>query len=244
MKKLAFCLFLSLFTQLFCLTFNCYSMSNEDNDIVKICLCMTVKNAAPIIGECLRSVQNITDYISISDMESTDETVAIIQGFMDETHIPGVIHSHKFKKPSYNETLSARRAQQTLEKAGFLLENTYLLFLDEDMILQINDNFNKDELLDDLYSIPHHLSGLSYYNLRLVRASLNLEKIGCFFSIWDIESKIEPKKLESLHIIDKPKSKHHKSSECEFESDTVILEKMLRDAPSTGRDQFCAYNLE
>ena len=56
----------------------------------KICLCMIVKNEAPVIVECLESVRPIIDYWVIADTGSTDGTQDIIlRTFKD---IPGELH--------------------------------------------------------------------------------------------------------------------------------------------------------
>src|ERR1700722_1058976 len=100
----------------------------------RICLTMIVRNEEKIIERCLDSVKDIVDCISICDTGSTDKTVQIIKQYMQMHDIPGKVYNHEWKNFGHNRTLSAQAAKQTLTSLNFPLENTYLLFLDADMM--------------------------------------------------------------------------------------------------------------
>jgi glycosyltransferase involved in cell wall biosynthesis len=63
----------------------------------KLTLAMIVKNEAPNIEECLRSVVKYIDYYVIADTGSTDNTKEIIKNFFDSHNIPGEILDHEWE---------------------------------------------------------------------------------------------------------------------------------------------------
>ena len=63
----------------------------------KLTLAMIVKNEAPNIEECLRSVVKYIDYYVIADTGSTDNTKEIIKTFFDSHGIKGEILDHPWE---------------------------------------------------------------------------------------------------------------------------------------------------
>ncbi len=201
----------------------------------KICLTMIVKNESRIIERCLNSVKNIVDCISISDTGSSDNTVAIIEKFMDEHNIPGKVHQHTWQNFGHNRTLSAKAAQQTLSELGFSLPNTYLLLLDADMLLDISPEFTKKDLRDDYYLLTQTNIFISYYNTRLIRASLPWSCVGVTHEYWNCPFANGPTKLKTLSIDDR------EDGGCKadkFERDIALLTAGLKDEPNNHRYMF------
>lgn len=63
----------------------------------KLTLAMIVKNEAPNIEECLKSLVKYIDYYVIADTGSTDNTKQIIKNFFDSHNIPGEILDHDWE---------------------------------------------------------------------------------------------------------------------------------------------------
>lgn len=199
----------------------------------KICLTMIVKNEAKIIERCLNSVN--ADCISICDTGSSDNTVELIEKFMKEKGIPGRIYRHDWKNFGHNRTLSAEAAQRTLKELGFSLQNTYLLFLDADMMLEVSPEFSKDSLKEDCYSIAQKNASQSYYNTRLVRASLPWKCIGVTHEYWSCQQPCRQSILDTLTIDDRNDG-GCKSDK--FERDIRLLTEGLEKEPDNERYMF------
>lgn len=198
---------------------------------------MIVKNESAIIERCLESVKDVVDLVSICDTGSTDDTVGVIERFLEKNKIPGKVHHHEWRDFGHNRTLSARAAQQLIEELKFSPEKTYLLFLDADMVLKVGD-FNKDNLMGDSYLIRQASGYCSYYNLRLAKASLPWESKGVTHEYWGCKTPQRVEKLSSLTIDDR------EDGGCKadkFERDLRLLTQGLKEEPDNERYLFyCA----
>jgi glycosyltransferase involved in cell wall biosynthesis len=212
-----------------------FAISLLQPEKVKICLNMIVKNESQIIERCLESVKNIVDCISICDTGSTDNTIEIIEQFMQRHHIPGKVHRHVWKNFGYNRSLSALTAQKTLEELGFPLSNTYLLLLDADMILEVDPNFKKYPFIADSYLVLQKNDLISYYNIRLIRASLPWECLGVTHEYWSCKQPAIEMQLRTLKIDDREDG-GCKSDK--FERDVKLLTEGLKEDPRNARYMF------
>lgn len=218
----------------YCIDSNITNQSQNESDI-KLCLCMIVKNESKIIGRCLENVKGIIDCLAICDTGSSDSTKACIQTFMDQTGIPGKIYDHEWKNFGHNRTLSVQAAQETLKELGFCLEKTHLLFLDADMNLIINPDFDKKSLQDDSYLMIQKNPLFSYYNLRLGRASLNWRSIGVTHEYWGADGNFRQGKITSLFIDDIGDGG---AKADKFPRDVRLLTQGLIDEPGNERYMF------
>lgn len=156
----------------------------------KICLCMIVKNEANVIIRCLESAKPVIDYVSICDTGSTDDTVALIENWCVENNIPGTVHYEPFKNFGYNRSVSAELTKKAYPDAD------YLLLLDADMILEVNDSFDKANLEHDHYMILQYNDALEYWNVRLIKTSLPWKAYGVTHEYWDVDdSKVNKKRV-------------------------------------------------
>ncbi|MBA2727712.1 MAG: glycosyltransferase [Parachlamydiaceae bacterium] len=198
----------------------------------KICLTMIVRNEEKIIARCLDSVKDIVDCISICDTGSTDNTVQIIKQYMQAHGIPGKIYNHKWKNFGHNRTLSAEAAKQTLTSLNFPLDNTFLLFLDADMMLQVDPAFSKSSLKMDTYLISQKQSSYAFYNVRLVRASLPWKSVGVTHEYWACNTPCREELIQTL-LIDDRDDGGFKSDK--FERDIKMLKQGLQEEPENER---------
>ena len=97
--------------------------------IPTVCLNMIVKNEAKVITRMLQSVLPMIDSYCICDTGSTDNTTALIETFMRQHSVPGMILHEPFRDFGHTRSFA-------LQAAAEHMDADYLLLLDADMILQ------------------------------------------------------------------------------------------------------------
>lgn len=201
----------------------------------RICLTMIVRNEGKNIERCLDSVRGYVDCISICDTGSNDNTVQIIQDYLKKYSIPGKVYKHEWKNFGYNRTLSAQAAKQMLSELKISPENTYLLFIDADMVLQIDPSFRKSSLLADTYLVLQKQSSTAFYNIRLGRASLPWKSVGVTHEYWACNTPCTEEILKTI-VIDDRDDGGCKSDK--FERDVRLLKQGLKEEPENERYMF------
>ena len=132
----------------------------EDTSIPTLCLNMIVKNESKVITRLLESVSPIIDTYCICDTGSTDNTKEIITKFFNEKNIPGKIVEEPFKDFAHNRSHSLKCCTGMSD---------YVILLDADMILQINE-FDKKLLSQaDSFCLLQGSEEFYYQNMRIVR---------------------------------------------------------------------------
>ena len=127
---------------------------------VTLCLNMIVKNEANIITRLFDSVISIIDCYCICDTGSSDDTINTIKEYFKKKNIPGKIIQEPFVHFSHNRNLAMKECNEMAD---------YLLLLDADMILQLN-NFDKQFLIN--YNHFHIFQGndnFYYKNIRIIK---------------------------------------------------------------------------
>ena len=171
--------------------------------MVSISLVMIVKNESKIIERCLDSIKPILDSIVISDTGSTDDTISIIENYIEKNKLKGKVYKDEWKNFGYNRSKSITNAQEWLKENNYNLEKTYLITIDADMIFKINPSFDKINLLKkDSWIIQQINSNLTYYNKRIFRSKLAFKCIGVTHEYWGCDDKDEEDKLTELYIDD------------------------------------------
>ncbi len=201
----------------------------------KLCLTMIVKNESRIIRRCLDSVKDIVDCISICDTGSSDETVKIIEDYLKEHNIKGKVHQHVWKNFGHNRSLSADAAKKTLQELGFSLENTYLLLIDADMVLEVSKDFTKDSLVADGYLLQQVNIWMAYYNMRIVKASLPWHCVGVTHEYWSCKTHATQDQLHTLTIDDREDGG---AKADKFERDIRLLTEGIAEEPQNERYMF------
>lgn len=155
---------------------------------------------------------------------------------MERNKIPGKVHTQQWKNFGHNRTLSVLTAQHTLQQLGYPLSKTYLLLIDADMVLIVKPDFTKDKLTHDSYLVTQNQFQLSYYNTRLVRASLPWKSVGVTHEYWSPQiHNVTESKLDSL-VIDDRDDGGAKSDK--FERDIRLLTDGLKEEPLNERYHF------
>ena len=153
-------------------------VSNKINNPT-LCLNMIVKNESKIITRLFDSVLSIIDTYCICDTGSTDNTIQVIQNYFKDKNIKGKIIEAPFVNFSHNRNIALQ--------ACFGLSD-YILFLDADMVVQIN-NFDKKYLFDsNCFTVFQGNESFFYQNLRIIKNDGLSKYIGVTHEYIDIPS--------------------------------------------------------
>jgi tetratricopeptide (TPR) repeat protein len=191
-----------------------------------ICLNMIVKNESKIILRLLETVLPIIDTYCICDTGSTDMTKELIKEFFDVRCIEGKIIEEPFLNFGHNRTVALNAAKHMAD---------YLLFLDADMKLEIDSSFDKSKLTADVYTVAQGSSKFNYFNVRLIKTSLDFKCVGSTHEYYDINGKHVNKQLHSIRINDIGDGG---CKEDKFERDIRLLEDDLKNDPNNTRTHF------
>ena len=179
---------------------------------------MIVKNESKIIKRCLESVKDQIDYYVIEDTGSTDGTQKIIKDYFDKYNIKGEIHNNKWVNFGYNRTSALKLAKNKAD---------YILLIDADMTLQVNDKEFKDKLELDMYTIKQQNESMMYYNVRVVKGDLDYEYIGVTHEYIDCKKKdYRCKKLDTIMM---PDNADGSNRDNKYKRDIDLLHTALRD---------------
>jgi glycosyltransferase involved in cell wall biosynthesis len=137
--------------------------------VATIALAMIVKDEAHIIQRCLDSVKPLIDYVYIADTGSTDNTVGIVNKWMQRHSIPGKVVHHGWKNFASNRT-------RVLEEVRELSHIDYTLLIDADEILEYDYGVDlkefKKHMSHDLYRICCRYGSVEYMRDNLLRNKL------------------------------------------------------------------------
>ena len=135
-------------------------IDNSELNVPTLCLNMIVKNESKIITRLLDSVIKIIDCYCICDTGSTDDTINVITNYFAEKNISGVIVSEPFKNFAHNRNFALQSC---------INMSDYVLLMDADMKLEIND-FDKKSLYEaDYFTILQGNEDFYYQNVRIVK---------------------------------------------------------------------------
>ena len=191
--------------------------------MAKLCLNMIVKNEADKILRCLESVAPYIDCYAIVDTGSTDETKKTIETFFAAKSIPGEVMHVPFVnfEQARNAGLKAARASP----ATF----DYILLLDADMVLEVEDKHFKDNLTDVAYDVIQKAGGLSYFNRRLIRRDQTGEYVGVTHEYLNVPG---GSLLHGIYFIDHADGTNRKDK---FKRDIKLLRAALKKEPTNER---------
>ena len=135
-----------------------------------IVLLSMVKNESAIIYRLLNSVKPYVDGIVICDTGSTDNTVKLVNDFLESTKIPGKVYSYPFVNFGVSRTTSFLKCREWVHEMGWDSRNTWALLLDGDMALDSPLEAPTDPSVAGV-SLKQKNGSLIYTNIRLIRCS-------------------------------------------------------------------------
>jgi glycosyltransferase involved in cell wall biosynthesis len=124
-------------------------------------LCMIVKNEAAIVTRCLESARPLVDYVLVSDTGSTDGTQDVIQRWLNDARMPGMVSDEPWRDFAYNrsEALRMLRTNKSVD---------YAFIMDADDFLVLDPTFDagvfKSNLREDVIDVElRHAQSASYF---------------------------------------------------------------------------------
>ncbi len=133
------------------------SNHNAGPVIQTVCLCMIVKNEAPVIARCLESVRPLISHWVIVDTGSTDGTQDIIRKELAD--LPGKLYERPWKDFAHNRS-------EVLELAR--PHGDYALIIDADDALEFEPDLLMPLLSEDCYTVDIRDGALLYQRKQLV----------------------------------------------------------------------------
>src|SRR3954465_3089275 len=112
----------------------------------RVVLSMIVKNEAAVIGRCLEAAFPLVDGYVVCDTGSADATVALVEETGARRALPGRVARHQWRDFGHNRTQAAAEARAWVQQQGWALDDTYLLFVDADMVLRARPGFERAAL--------------------------------------------------------------------------------------------------
>lgn len=196
---------------------------------------MIVRDEAAVIERCLGAARQAIDAVSICDTGSADDTVARIHGWLARAGIPGRVYHDPFVNFAVSRTRSLERAAETIRGLGWNPAESYLLLLDADMVLEVGDDFRREALVDDVYTVVQQNGALRYLNVRLVRSSVAGRFVGATHEYFDSPPGASMGTLRSLSIDDRNDGG---SRADKYLRDRRLLEDELARDPANQRAMF------
>jgi SAM-dependent methyltransferase len=199
---------------------------NENNTKVKtIGLCMIVKNESKIIERCLDSVKPMIDYVSIVDTGSTDDTIKIINSWLDKNNISGQVISEPWKNFAYNRSfaLAKLREQKDID---------YALMIDADEVLRYEDGIDiakeKQNMTHDLYNINCKFGNIEYARTSITKNNMPYCYKGVVHEFLECHDPIKNREMfKGVYNVPLQDSARNESNQ-KFQNDIKLLEDELK----------------
>ena len=166
----------------------------------RIMLCMIVKNETAILERCLESALPVINAACICDTGSDDNTVDAAHELLREAGIPCTLPEHEWVNFGTNRTRAFVAARDFARELGWDLDQSYALFLDADMLLDYEPEFDPGALTADGYLLLQQDGTLQYDNVRLAKLALDWQSIGVTHEYWTAEGAGALPRLDTLAI--------------------------------------------
>jgi glycosyltransferase involved in cell wall biosynthesis len=191
-----------------------------------VCLCMIVKNEAPVIRRCLDSLRGFIDAWVIVDTGSTDGTQDLIREHLRD--LPGELFERPWVSFAHNrsESLAAARGRAD-----------YVFVIDADEVLAFEPGFTLPRLEHDAYHFAIDSGGVSYFKTQLVADALDWSFRGVVHEyIYSERARTEGvlPDVRTLRFPDGARARDPRT----YRRDALLLEQALLDEPDNPRYVF------
>jgi glycosyltransferase involved in cell wall biosynthesis len=191
-----------------------------------ICLNMIVKNEAPVIERCLRSVKPFIDSWVIVDTGSTDDTRQRIVEIM--AGLPGELCERPWKNFGHNRNEALALAAP---------RGDYLFFIDADERLELPQGYERRSLTADGYHLNVKYAGITYARCALVASRLPWRWEGVVHEFLACDAPFALEVLDGPSVVvshDGARSRDPNT----YRKDAALLEEALAKKPDSTRDTF------
>lgn len=191
---------------------------------------MIVKDEAPVIVRCLRSVKPWIDHWVIVDTGSSDGTQDVIRQFMAD--LPGTLHERPWRDFAHNRNEAMQLATAAMRDAG-----DYLLFIDADETLRVDAGFRDTLLQADGYQFHCELDGWKYLRNAMVRADQPWRWEGVLHEYLTQDAPHRWDALPQATIVVSRDGARARAGDT-YLRDIEVLERAVRDEPANARYRF------
>jgi glycosyltransferase involved in cell wall biosynthesis len=191
-----------------------------------VCLCMIVKDEAPVIARCLRSVRPFIDAWAIVDTGSTDGTQAIVRERL--AGLPGELIERFWVDFAHNRTEAVEHARGRA---------SYILVIDADEALEADEEFRLPELSLDSYDLEVSYDGVVYQRRQLLRDGLDWCYRGVLHEYLHSDAARSAGRIEGLRTIVRHDGARSRDP-LTYRRDALVLEQALLDEPDNPRYAF------
>ena len=187
-----------------------------------VCLCMIVRNEAPVIARCLDSVRPLITHWVIIDTGSTDGTQDIIRRQL--AGVPGTLYERAWKDFAHNRSEALALARP---------HGDYSLIIDADDTLEFLPGYQLPVLTDDCYMVQIHDNALAYWRKQVVSNRLRWSYRGVLHEFIESEAGHSTGRIGGLVMRRNHDGARRRDPET-YRRDAAVLEAALR----TERDPF------
>jgi glycosyltransferase involved in cell wall biosynthesis len=128
----------------------------------KLALNFICKNESHVIERMLNSVKTITDLIVVNDTGSTDGTQELIRKFGLENNIPTYVFERPFDDFEKSRNFAMQKLRDVVKDLEWDSNKTHGYWIDCDENLVIENNFNKEQFVNDLYMMNVYIGQMKY----------------------------------------------------------------------------------
>lgn len=195
---------------------------------MRVCLSMIVKNEAPVIERCLRSVKPFIHAWAISDTGSSDGTQDIVRRFMAD--LPGEL----IERPWVDFSSNRNEALELAKKFG-----DYALVIDADDVLEADAGFLWPPLSAPGYLLEIVYNELRYRRTALPRLDAGWQWQGVLHEALTSPQLAQARFLSGLRIrVHNDGARSRQSQQEKFAHDAHVLRVALEAEPDNARYRF------
>ena len=206
---------------------------------IKIVLLTMVKNEEKNISRLFSSVKPWIDGIVLCDTGSTDATVQVAKGLIEDSNLPGRIYQYSWENFGKSRSKSFQCFRDWVSRhTQWRPDQVFALLLDADMTLNSGDGLRErlEAMTGDQggASLQQQGGNLIYSNTRLIRASDSWKCTGSTHEYWECHGR-SVVNFDSPVIVDIGDGG---SKADKFTRDAQLLENDLKDDPTNVRTHF------